>query len=156
MTRMAMFAASSVSPALTMFGGPLAAQGRPSIVTIFGDDIGWMNVSSYGCDIMGVQTPHIDRIAREGLRLTSVYTQTRCMAGRAAIITGQLPVRTGLTTVGPPGSPAGLQTEDITLAEILKARGYATARDDQLGLSADVGRTIEGIQSRILKIQRVD
>jgi arylsulfatase A-like enzyme len=87
-----------------------------------------MNVSSYGGDIMGVQTPNIDRIGREGLRLTSFYAQPSCTAGRAAFITGQLPVRTGLTTVGTPGSPAGLQKEDITLAEILKTRGYSTAQ----------------------------
>ncbi len=109
---------------------PAAAQGPapPNILVIFGDDIGWMNVSAYGGDIMGVQTPHIDRIGREGLRLTSFYAQPSCTAGRAAFITGQLPVRTGLTTVGTPGSPAGLQKEDVTLAEILKTRGYATAQ----------------------------
>jgi arylsulfatase len=92
------------------------------------DDVGWMNVSAYGGDIMGVQTPNIDRIGREGLRLTSYYAQPSCTAGRAAFLTGQLPVRTGLTTVGTPGSPAGLQKEDPTLAEILKAQGYATAQ----------------------------
>ena len=109
---------------------PAAAQqaDKPNILVIFGDDVGWMNVSSYGGDIMGVQTPNIDRIGREGLRLTSFYAQPSCTAGRAAFITGQLPVRTGLTTVGTPGSPAGLQKEDITLAEILKTRGYATAQ----------------------------
>ena len=108
---------------------PSCAQAtRPNLVVIFGDDIGWMNVSSFGGDIMGVSTPNIDRIAREGLRLTSFYAQPSCTAGRAAFITGQLPVRTGLTTVGTPGSPTGLQKEDITLAEILKTRGYATAQ----------------------------
>ena len=117
---------------LTLCGlsSPVSAQqaDKPNILVIFGDDIGWMNVSSYGGDIMGVQTPNIDRIGREGLRLTSFYAQPSCTAGRAAFITGQLPVRTGLTTVGTPGSPAGLQKEDITLAEILKTRGYATAQ----------------------------
>jgi arylsulfatase len=87
-----------------------------------------MNVSSYGGDIMGVQTPNIDRLAKEGLRLTSFYAQPSCTAGRAAFLTGQLPVRTGMTTVGTPGSPAGLQKEDVTLAEILKSQGYATAQ----------------------------
>ena len=101
---------------------------KPNILVIFGDDIGWMNISAYGGDIMGVQTPNIDRLAKEGLRLTSFYAQPSCTAGRAAFITGQLPVRTGLTTVGTPGSPAGLQKEDITLAELLKTRGYATAQ----------------------------
>ncbi len=93
-----------------------------------GDDIGWMNVSAYGADIMGVQTLNIDRLAKEGLRLTSFYAQPSCTAGCAAFITDQLPIRTGLTTVGTPGSPAGLKKEDITLAQILKARGYATAQ----------------------------
>src|SRR5229473_5439255 len=96
---------------------------RPNILVIFGDDVGYMNVSSYGGDLMGVQTPNIDRLAKEGLRLTAFYAQPSCTAGRAAFITGQLPVRTGMTTVGTPGSPAGLQNEDITLAEILKTRG---------------------------------
>jgi len=106
----------------------LAKEDKPNILVIFGDDIGWMNVSSYGSDIMGVQTPNIDKIGREGLRLGSFYAQPSCTAGRAAFITGQLPVRTGLTTVGTPGSPAGLQKEDITIAEILKTRGYSTAQ----------------------------
>ena len=101
---------------------------KPNILVIMGDDIGWMNVSSYGADSMGVPTPNIDRIGREGLRLGAFYAQPSCTAGRAAFITGQLPVRTGLTTVGTPGSPAGLKAEDITLAEILKTRGYATAQ----------------------------
>jgi arylsulfatase len=101
---------------------------KPNIVVIFGDDIGWMNISAYGGDIMGVPTPNIDHLAAQGLRLTSFYAQPSCTAGRAAFITGQLPVRTGLTTVGTPGSPAGLQKEDITLAEILKTKGYATAQ----------------------------
>jgi arylsulfatase A-like enzyme len=116
--------------AFTLLSGAAHAQDakQPNIVVIFGDDVGWMNVSSYGGDIMGVQTPNIDRIGREGLRLTSFYAQPSCTAGRAAFLTGQLPVRTGLTTVGTPGSPAGLQKEDVTLAEILKTRGYATAQ----------------------------
>lgn len=105
-----------------------AQEGKPNILVIFGDDIGYMNVSSYGGDIMGVKTPNIDKLASEGLRLTSFYAQPSCTAGRAAFLTGQLPVRTGMTTVGTPGSPAGLQKEDVTLAEILKTRGYLTAQ----------------------------
>src|SRR5882672_8382366 len=108
---------------------PAQTQGQPpNILVIFGDDIGYMNVSSFGGDLMGVQTPNIDRIGREGLRLTSYYAQPSCTAGRAAFLTGQLPVRTGMTTVGTPGSPAGLQKEDPTLAEILKTKGYMTAQ----------------------------
>ncbi len=85
-----------------------SAQGKtPNILVIFGDDVGWMNVSSYGSDLMGVPTPNIDRVAREGMRLGAFYAQPSCTAGRAAFITGQLPVRTGLTTVGTPGSPRG-------------------------------------------------
>ena len=117
---------------LAAFGFASAANAQsanpPNIVVIFGDDIGWMNVSSYGSDAMGVQTPNIDRIGKEGLRLGAFYAQPSCTAGRAAFLTGQLPVRTGLTTVGTPGSPAGLQKEDITIAEILKSRGYSTAQ----------------------------
>ena len=101
---------------------------KPNILVIFGDDIGWFNVSSYSGDLMGVPTPNIDRIGKEGLRLSAFYAQPSCTAGRAAFITGQLPVRTGLTTVGTPGSPAGLQKEDITLAEVFKTKGYATAQ----------------------------
>ncbi len=104
------------------------AKTQPNILVIFGDDIGYQNVSSFGGDIMGVQTPNIDRIGQEGLRLTSYYAQPSSTAGRAAFLTGQLPVRTGLTTVGTPGAPTGLQKEDITLAEILKTRGYSTAQ----------------------------
>jgi arylsulfatase len=119
-----------VAFAIVFIGSPRphAQPAPPNILVIFGDDIGWMNVSSFGGDIMGVSTPNIDRIANEGLKLTSFYAQPSCTAGRAAFITGQLPVRTGLTTVGTPGSPTGLQKEDITLAEILKTRGYATAQ----------------------------
>lgn len=109
---------------------PVLAQSKPppNILVIFGDDIGYMNVSSFGGDIMGVQTPNIDRIGREGIRLTSFYAHPSCTAGRAAFITGQLPIRTGMTIVGLPGSPTGLKKEDVTLAEVLKTRGYATAQ----------------------------
>jgi arylsulfatase A-like enzyme len=117
-------------PGQTLLAPAAHAQpaGRPNILVIMGDDIGWMNVSSYGGDIMGVRTPNIDRIGNEGLRLTSFYAQPSCTAGRAAFLTGQLPVRTGMTTVGTPGSPAGLQPQDITLAEVLKSVGYSTAQ----------------------------
>ena len=112
---------SLIHPAALVIALPqfAQAQSRPNILVIMGDDVGWMNVSSYGSDIMGVSTPNIDRIGKEGLRLGAFYAQPSCTAGRAAFITGQLPVRTGLTTVGTPGSPAGLKAEDITLADIL-------------------------------------
>jgi len=111
-----------------LWSGAAGAQERPNILVIMADDVGYSNVSCFGGDIMGVTTPHIDRLAREGIRFTSFYAQPSCTAGRAAFITGQLPIRTGLTTVGTPGAPAGLQKEDITLAEILKTRGYSTAQ----------------------------
>lgn len=128
MFRRVSIAAALLAPLLALSPNTGAAQTKPNILVVFGDDVGFMNVSSFGGDIMGVQTPNIDRIGREGLRLTSFYAQPSCTAGRAAFITGQLPVRTGLTTVGTPGSAAGLRKEDITLAEILKARGYVTAQ----------------------------
>jgi arylsulfatase A-like enzyme len=123
---------SSIVTLLAMLVAPAQAQvpasKPPSILVIMADDVGWMNVSCYGGDIMGARTPNIDRLAADGLRLTAFYAQPSCTAGRAAFITGQLPVRTGLTTVGTPGSPAGLQKEDVTLAEILKTKGYSTAQ----------------------------
>jgi arylsulfatase A-like enzyme len=109
MLRSIAFAAAILASTLALSGAPAAAHTTPKMLVIFGDDIGWMNVSSYGGDIMGVQTPNIDRIGRGGLRLTSFYAQPSCTAGRAAFITGQLLVRTGLTTVGTPGASAGLQ-----------------------------------------------
>ncbi len=118
-----------LAAALAMLASRAQAQtDRPNLLVIMADDVGWMNLSSYGGDILGVRTPNIDRIGYEGIRLTSFYAQPSCTAGRAAFLTGQLPVRTGLTTVGTPGSPAGLQQDDITLAEILKTKGYSTAQ----------------------------
>ena len=101
---------------------------RPNIVMIIGDDVGWFDVGAYHQGMMGTKTPNLDRIAREGVRLTDAYAQASCTAGRAAFITGQLPIRTGLTTVGLPGAPQGLHAEDPTLAELLKPLGYMTAQ----------------------------
>src|SRR5262252_4773618 len=101
---------------------------RPNILIIFGDDIGWYNISAYNLGVMGYETPNIDRIGREGALFTDWYGQQSCTAGRAAFITGQNPVRTGLTKVGLPGAPLGLQPEDPTIAELLKPLGYATGQ----------------------------
>jgi arylsulfatase A-like enzyme len=101
---------------------------KPNILVIMGDDIGWFNPSCYHSGIMGYQTPNIDRIAREGARFTDWYGQQSCTAGRAAFITGQSPIRTGLTKVGLPGADVGLQKEDPTVAEFLKQLGYATGQ----------------------------
>jgi len=99
---------------------------RPNIVMIMADDIGPANVGIYTHGMM-VPTPNIDRLAKEGMLFTDHYAEPSCTSGRAAFITGQMPIRTGLTTVGLPGSPIGLDKRDPTLAELLKARGYRTA-----------------------------
>ena len=103
-------------------------QSKPNILIIWGDDIGWFNPSCYHQGLMGYRTPNIDRIAAEGARFTDWYGQQSCTAGRAAFITGQSPIRTGLTKVGLPGAKLGLQPEDPTIADILKPLGYATGQ----------------------------
>ncbi|KLV06827.1 MULTISPECIES: arylsulfatase [Photobacterium] len=109
-------------------GSVLAQQDKPNIVVIFGDDIGWQNVSAYGQGTMGYTTPNIDRIANEGLKFTDHYAQPSSTAGRAAFITGQYPIRSGMTTVAMPGGSLGLKKESPTLAEVLKEAGYATGQ----------------------------
>ena len=99
---------------------------KPNILVIFGDDIGYWNVSAYNLGMMGYKTPNLDRIAREGAIFTDCYAQQSCTAGRSAFITGQSPFRTGLTRVGLPGATLGLQKEDPTIAELLKNFGYMT------------------------------
>ncbi|WP_445385836.1 arylsulfatase [Robiginitalea sp. IMCC44478] len=106
----------------------LSAQEKPNILIIFPDDVGWSNVSAYGNGVMGYTTPNIDRIAREGVMFTEHYAQPSCTAGRAALITGQYPIRSGMTTVGRPGGELGLKKESPTLAEVLKTQGYATGQ----------------------------
>ena len=101
---------------------------KPNILVIMGDDIGWFNPSAYNHGMMGYRTPNIDRIAKEGARFTDWYGQQSCTAGRAAFITGQSPIRTGLTKVGLPGADIGLRPEDPTIAEVLKPLGYATGQ----------------------------
>src|SRR5512136_2568153 len=100
----------------------------PNILVIFGDDIGWFNISAYNHGMMGYRTPNIDRIAKEGAMFTDYYGQQSCTAGRAAFITGQTPFRTGLTKVGLPGATLGIQPQDATIAEILKPLGYTTGQ----------------------------
>jgi len=99
---------------------------KPNILVIFGDDIGYWNVSAYNLGMMGYKTPNLDRIAREGAIFTDCYAQQSCTAGRSAFITGQSPFRTGLTRVGLPGATLGLQKEDPTIADLLKNFGYMT------------------------------
>ncbi len=101
---------------------------KPNILIIWGDDIGYWNISHYSKGMMGYHTPNIDRIAQEGATFTDFYGQQSCTAGRACFITGQNPIRTGLTKVGMPGATVGLHAEDPTIAEMLKPLGYATGQ----------------------------
>jgi len=104
------------------------AQDKPNILVIWGDDIGWFNISAYNQGMMGYKTPNIDNIAKEGALFTDWYGEQSCTAGRSAFITGQSGFRTGNLKVGLPGAKEGLQARDVTLAELLKAQGYMTAQ----------------------------
>jgi arylsulfatase A-like enzyme len=101
---------------------------RPNILVIFGDDIGQTNLSAYSFGLMGYRTPNIDRIAREGMMFTDYYAEQSCTAGRSSFLTGQATLRTGLSKVGVPAAPVGLQARDATIAELLKPLGYATGQ----------------------------
>jgi arylsulfatase A-like enzyme len=105
-----------------------AAGKKPNILIIWGDDIGEFNISAYNMGRMGYKTPNIDRIAKEGALFTDWYGQQSCTAGRAAFITGQSPIRTGLTKVGLPGAKEGITHLDPTIAELLKPQGYMTGQ----------------------------
>ena len=107
---------------------PVTAAKNPNILVIFGDDVGMYNISAYHRGMMGGRTPNIDRIAEEGALFTDYYAQQSCTAGRAAFITGQHPFRTGLLTIGMPGTKQGLQDKDPTLAELLKPHGYTSGQ----------------------------
>jgi arylsulfatase A-like enzyme len=101
---------------------------KPNILILWGDDIGWWNISYNSRGQMGYRTPNIDRVANEGVAFTDFYAQQSCTAGRAAFITGQNPIRTGLTKVGMPGAKIGISSEDPTIAELLKPLGYRTGQ----------------------------
>ena len=105
-----------------------APASKPNILVIWGDDIGIHNISAYNLGMMGYQTPNIDRIAKEGALFTDAYAQQSCTAGRASFILGQHPFRTGLLTIGMPGSPQGIPDWAPTIADLLKAQGYATGQ----------------------------
>jgi arylsulfatase len=107
---------------------PAAGARKPNILVLWGDDIGYFNVGAYNMGMMGYRTPNIDSIGREGAVFTDWYGQQSCTAGRAAFITGQSPIRTGLTKVGLPGAPEGMKAEDPTIATFLKAQGYVTGQ----------------------------
>jgi len=116
-------AAPAAAPAATAPSGR-----KPNILFIMGDDIGWFNVSAYNMGMMGYRTPNIDRIGKEGAVFTDWYGQQSCTAGRAAFITGQSPIRTGLTKVGLPGAELGLGPLDPSVADVMKTYGYATGQ----------------------------
>jgi arylsulfatase len=104
------------------------AKKKPNILIIWGDDIGGFNISAYNQGMMGYRTPNIDSIAKSGALFTDWYGQQSCTAGRAAFVTGQSPIRTGLTKVGLPGTPEGMRKEDPTVATLLRAQGYRTGQ----------------------------
>jgi arylsulfatase A-like enzyme len=105
-----------------------AQQKKPNIVVIMGDDIGWSNIGVYSMGMMAGKTPNLDKLAKEGMVFTDYYAEASCTAGRAAFITGELPIRTGMTTVGQAGADLGLPAEAMTMATALKAQGYATGQ----------------------------
>ena len=115
-------------------GLPLAAPAfaqdatPPNILVIMGDDIGWSNIGVYNQGIMAGRTPHLDQMANEGMRFTDYYAEASCTAGRANFITGELPIRTGMTTVGQAGAPIGIPAQAVTIAQALKGMGYATGQ----------------------------
>ena len=119
---------------------------KPNILIIWGDDIGQFNISAYNMGMMGYKTPNIDSIAKDGALFTDWYGQQSCTAGRAAFITGQSPIRTGLTKVGLPGMPEGMKKEDPTIATLLKAQGYMTGQfgKNHLGDRDDMLPTAHG------------
>ncbi len=127
-SRMLMGLAVVLLAGIILSGPALAAKDKPNILVIFGDDIGQTNVSAYSMGLMGYRTPNIDRIAREGVIFTDYYAEQSCTAGRSSFITGQATLRTGLSKVGIPAAPVGLQARDATIAELLKPLGYATGQ----------------------------
>jgi len=104
------------------------AADKPNIIFIMGDDIGWFNIGAYHQGMMAGRTPNLDQLATGGMRFTDYYAEASCTAGRANFITGELPIRTGMTTVGQAGSPVGIPAQAVTIATALKSMGYATGQ----------------------------
>ena len=107
---------------------PAAGQSKPNILVIMADDIGWFNIGAYNQGIMAGRTPNLDKMAAEGMRFTDYYAEASCTAGRANFITGELPIRTGMTTVGQAGAKIGIPSQAITIATALKGMGYETGQ----------------------------
>src|SRR5262245_36876095 len=121
-----------VAVSVTLLAASAAlAQGpakKPNIIMIMGDDIGWANIGAYNQGVMSMRTPNLDQLAAEGMRFTDYYAEASCTAGRANFITGEVPIRTGLTTVGQAGSPLGMPAKAPTIATVLHSMGYATGQ----------------------------
>jgi len=114
---------------LWMTAGSAEAQARkPNILVIMGDDVGWFSIGAYHQGMMSGKTPNLDKLATEGMRFTDYYAEASCTAGRANFITGELPIRTGLTTVGQAGADVGIPDQAVTLATVLRSLGYATGQ----------------------------
>src|SRR5215211_7008688 len=117
-----------INPDKTVNEMAKSKQKQPNILVIWGDDIGITNLSCYSHGLMGYQTPNIDRIAKEGMMFTDAYGEQSCTAGRSSFITGQSVYRTGLSKVGMPGAPVGMNEKIVTIAALLKEEGYATGQ----------------------------
>ena len=126
--RKMVLAATAVLSLAVAQGVCQAADKAPNILVIMGDDIGWSNIGVYNQGMMAGRTPNLDTLANEGMRFTDYYAEASCTAGRANFITGELPIRTGMTTVGQAGSPIGIPAQAVTIATVLKDMGYATGQ----------------------------
>lgn len=119
---------AACTPSSSSTAAPVTAEPKPNIVFIMADDVGWFNIGAYHQGIMAGRTPNIDALASEGMRFTDYYAEPSCTAGRANFITGELPIRTGLTTVGQAGADTGIPDQAVTIVEALKPMGYATGQ----------------------------
>jgi arylsulfatase len=127
-TRKILLVLAALFTALGMVGTAAAAEKKPNILVIMGDDVGWFNIGAYHQGIMSGKTPNLDKLAAQGMRFTDYYAEASCTAGRANFITGEIPLRTGLTTVGQAGADVGIPAQAVTLATVLKAQGYTTGQ----------------------------
>jgi len=125
---LSVFASVAALSALGWSASAQAQQKKPNILVIMGDDVGWFNIGAYHQGIMSGKTPNLDQLATQGLRFTDYYAEASCTAGRANFITGELPIRTGLTTVGQAGADVGMPDQAVTLATVLKSLGYETGQ----------------------------
>ena len=130
-SKLQLYCCAALSASTTLWGGVTSAAAqaqKPNIVVIMGDDIGMWNIGAYHRGLMAGRTPNLDKIAKEGMLFTDYYAEASCTAGRANFITGELPIRTGMTTVGQAGAPTGIPAEAVTIATVLKSMGYATGQ----------------------------